>query len=210
MEKKTIAVIAPLVIVFFIAGLLLGGIIMRPAPTTTTVTLVSTVAATTVEIPIRYQLGASSAIAHTTCIIYGPPQQSGQDRQCEGQGRVKALEINIVLRGLGTENVYIIPRNVRIITTGLPQEGHVTGRPRDATGRITVPSAGSANIRVLVEVADQASFYKWIADGGKIAVTIPFHSQDGNYAGKLTVDDIELLQAGWKLPTNSTEAGPSG
>jgi hypothetical protein len=210
MERKAPAIIALLVIISFITGLLLGGITMRPAPTTTTVTLVSTVAATTVEIPVRYQLGASSAIAHTTCIIYGPPQQSGQDQQCEGQGRVKAVEINIILRGLGTENVYVIPQNVRIITTGLPQEGHVTGRPRDATGRITVPSAGSANIRVLVEVADQASFYKWIADGGKIAVTIPFHSQDGSYVGKLTVDDIELLQVGWNLPTNSTEAGPRG
>jgi hypothetical protein len=209
MERKALAIIAPLVIISFITGLLLGGITMRPAPTTTTVTLVSTVAATTVEIPIRYQLGASSAIAYTTCIIYGPPQQSEQDQQCEGQGRVKAVEISIVLRGLGTENVYIIPQNVRIITTGLPQEGHVTGRPRDAMGRITVPSTGSANIRALVEVADQASFYKWIADGGKIAVTIPFHSQDGNYVGKLTVDDIELLQVSWKY-TNSTEAGPRG
>jgi hypothetical protein len=211
MERKAIAAIALLVIISFITGLLLGGITMRPMPTTTTVTLVSTVAATTVEIPIRYQLGASMAIAHTTCILYGPPQQSGQDRQCEGQGRMKAVEINIVLRGLGTENVYIIPQNVRVITTGLPQEGSsITGRPRDATGRITVPSGGSANIRILVEVADQASFYKWITDGGKIAVTIPFHNQGGNYVGKLTVDDIELLQVGWKLPTNSTEAGPRG
>jgi hypothetical protein len=211
MEKKTITSISLLVIISFVAGLLLGGIAMRPAPTTTTVTQVSTVAATTVEIPIRYQLGASYAIAHTTCILYGSPQQGEHDpEKCEGGGHTKAVEINIVLRGLGTENVYIIPLNLRVITPGLPQEGHVTGRPRDATGRITVPSTGSANIRVLVEVADQASFYKWIADGGKIAVTIPFHSQDGNYAGKLTVDDIELLQVGWKVPTNSTEAGPRG
>jgi hypothetical protein len=211
MEKKTIAVIAPLVIVSFIAGLLLGGITMRPATTTTTVTLVSTVAATTVEIPIRYQLGASSAIAHTTCILYGSPQQGKHDpEKCEGEGHMKAVEINIVLRGLGTENVYIIPQNVRIITTGLSQEGHVTGRPRDATGRIVVPSAGSANIRVLVEVADEASFYKWIADDGKIAVTVPFHNQAGNYIGRVLVDGIELLQVSWKIPTNSTEAGPRG
>jgi len=123
---------------------------------------------------------------------------------------MKAVEINIVLRGLGTENVYIIPQNLRVITPGLSQEGSVTGRPRDVTGRITVPSAGSANIRILVEVADQASFYKWIADDGKIAVTIPFHNQAGNYIDRFLVDGIELLQVSWKIPTNSTEAGPRG
>jgi len=209
MEKKTITSISLLVIISFVAGLLLGGITMRPAPTTTTVTQVSTVAATTVEIPIRYQLGASSAMAHTTCILYGSPQQGKHDpEKCEGEGHTKAVEINIVLRGLGTENVYIIPQNLRVITPGLSQEGSVTGRPRDVTGRITVPSAGSANIRILVEVVNQASFYKWIADDGKIAVAIPFHNQAGIYIERFLVDGIELLQVGWKIPTNSTEAGP--
>ena len=209
MEKKTITSISLLVIISFVAGLLLGGITMRPAPTTTTVTQVSTVAATTVEIPIRYQLGASSAMAHTTCILYGSPKQGKHDpEKCEGEGHTKAVEINIVLRGLGTENVYIIPQNLRVITPGLSQEGSVTGRPRDVTGRITVPSAGSANIRILVEVVNQASFYNWIADDGKIAVAIPFHNQAGIYIERFLVDGIELLQVGWKIPTNSTEAGP--
>jgi hypothetical protein len=208
MEKKTITSISLLVIISFVAGLLLGGITMRPVPTTTTVTQVSTVAATTVEIPIRYQLGASYAIAHTTCILYGSPQQGEHDpEKCEGGGHTKAVEINIVLRGLGTENVYIIPQNVRVIAPGLYPDAAAKGSPRDGMGRVVARSTGSANMWILTEVINQTNFYQHISQGGKIAVAIPFLRQDGGYVDTLVINDIDLVQAGWKLPTNSTEMG---
>jgi hypothetical protein len=206
MEKKAVAALAPLLLISFISGLLLGGIVMRPAPITTTVTQISTIAATTVEIPVRYQLGASSAIAHTTCIFYDP-QKYQPNEQCEGEGHVKAIEINIVLRALGTENVYIIPQNVRVIAPGLYPDAAAKGSPRDGMGRVVARSTGSANMWILTEVINQTNFYQHISQGGKIAVAIPFLRQDGGYVDTLVINDIDLVQAGWKLPTNSTEMG---
>jgi hypothetical protein len=206
MEKKAVAALAPLLLISFISGLLLGGIVMRPAPTTTTVTQISTIVATTVEIPVRYQLGASSAIAHTTCIYYDP-QKYQPNEQCEGEGHAKAIEINIVLRALGTENVYIIPQNVRVIAPGLYPDAAAKGSPRDGMGRVVARSTGSANIWILTEVINQTNFYQHISQGGRIAVAIPFLRQDGGYVDTLIINDIDLVQAGWKLPTNSTEVG---
>jgi hypothetical protein len=210
LEKKTSIITASLVIVAFLVGLLIGGGI-RPGGSQSTITFYQiqtvTVAATTVEVPIRHQPVVYASDAYTWCafIVTGGENVSLSSVPCK-----KLVKIDLWLRQLGTEESYIKPEGVIILTPGLDFFETAKLQPVDYKGRAVIIPGTRTQISVTAEVTDLTSLINWLRDVGTISLLIRYENRDGQELGEIKVEGIPLREQSWKLGTNSTEVAPGG
>jgi hypothetical protein len=209
LEKKASIITASSVIVAFLVGLLIGGGI-RPGGSqsmTTFYQIQIVTVTTTVEIPIRHQPAVYSADAYTWCafIITGGENISLSSVSCK-----KLVKIDLWLRQLGTEESYIKPDGVMILTPGLDFFETAKLQPVDYKGRAVIIPGTRTQISVTAEVTDLTSLINWLSDVGTISLLIRYENRDGQELGEIKVEGIPLREQSWKLETNSTEVAPGG
>jgi hypothetical protein len=209
LEKKTSIITASLVIVAFLVGLLIGGGI-RPGGSqsmTTFYQIQIVTVTTTVEIPIRHQPVVYSADAYTWCafIVTGGENVSLSSVPCK-----KLVKIDLWLRQLGTEESYIKPDGVMILTPGLDFFETAKLQPVDYEGRAVIIPGTRTQISVTAEVTDLTSLINWLSDVGTISLLIRYENRDGQELGEIKVEGIPLREQSWKLGTNSTEVALGG
>jgi hypothetical protein len=193
MERKGAAAAALLVIAGLIVGFLLAGATVRPQPTTTTLYTTAT-ETITVQIPVKHQIGASSAVGATTCIYaYTSPEE---DMGCERN--VKTVTVRMTLRQLGVEDGYINLRKILEVSPGLKFDSAL-GEPQYVDGRIVIRANNSAQLIAVFQVSDLRSFVNWMNDIGVISIGFVVEDYRGNEVGAVVVGDIPVEEVGWSF-----------